>query len=1464
MRNLFILILLCISLSLSATTYYISSAGNDAANGLSETTSWKTITKVNSAFSTFKPGDMILFNRGDVFYGTINVTVAGASGNPITISAYGTGNTPVISGFTTLTGWTSAGNGIYSKVVSTGSMPNMVIVDGVNTPLGRTPNLPSIHGWPSSIPTGDSFSSTSMTDADLAASPALAGAEVVIRTTQWTTERKTVTHSNHTLSYSATSYTPPTGAGYFIQNHISTLDVRGEWCYSNGTIYMYFGPSDNPDNHTVKVSSIDNLINNTKSYITFSNLTIEGANKFGINLNNADYNTVQNCTIRFGGNYGIYGTGCDYDLITLCTIDNNNDYGVYLTSECTHTTIKSNTISNSGMILGMGSSGDNGYNAVVCEGGYSLITYNTINNSGYDGIRWGGQASEVSYNFINNSCQNKTDGGAIYSYRDYNTAKVLKYNIILNSTAQPYGWPAQDFSSANGIYMDGACNTTISNNVIAQVQGKGIFVNSDQNNIVESNTFYDNTQDILVFSENKGGGVNGKASGHTIRYNTLVAKTASQYCLYISSDINEADLHSFGTIDYNYYARPMSTDNYIFWYWYIAPSGYGDAGDGNNIAQFASTFGYDAHSTMSSIAVTDVNKIRFEYNETNANKVVSLDAGYVDAVGTKYSGSITLLPFTALVLMVDPNPAAAPAAPVYTNSLIASATPSLLEMTYSLSLGSVIPNASAFSVMVNSIARAVTTVAVSGTKVQLTLASPVVSGDVVTVSYTKPTTNPIQTAAGGQAVSIGAQAVTNNVSVTNPLYVSSAVANTTPSLLEMTYNLTLNNIVPSASAFTVLVNSVARTVNTVAISGTKVQLTLASPIVSGDVVTVSYTKPAANPIQTAGGGQAITITAQTVTNNVSGVNPVYTGSSVESATPSVIGMTYNTTLANIVPAASSFVVLVNSVARVVNSVTVSGTSVKLTLSTPIVSGDVVSVAYTKPTVNPLQTATGGQAVTITAQTVTNNVSGVNPVYTGSSVESATPSVLSMTYNNALANIVPTTSSFVVLVNSVARVVNSVVVSGTSVKLTLSTPIVSGDIVTVSYTKPTVNPLQTSAGAQAVTIAAQSVTNNVAGINPTYINSAVANATPSLLEMSYNQALSSVIPASTSFSVLVNSVARVVNAVVVSGTKVQLTLSSPIKYGDKVTVSYTKPVTNPLQSAAGGTAISFSNQVVTNNCVNLAPVATITSPIINSTFTASSNITITASASDADGSVSMVDFYNGSTKLGSVSSSPYAFTWNNVVSGNYSLSVVATDNMNAKTTSSAVPITVSSTSGKRNKHPYVKISSPTKGNTYANLTSITINALASDSDGVVSKVEFFNGSARLVELTTAPYSYTWKDVPAGTYSITAVATDNLNDTTKSSPIEFIVGTTVKYDPKSEVVKLYPNPNNGHFTLEFINPMQNEKGDIVITDLGGKQVYHGPITKEELTKQIDLPDSRSGVYVLMIRDKDILVTKKFIKN
>jgi SepF-like predicted cell division protein (DUF552 family) len=92
----------------------------------------------------------------------------------------------------------------------------------------------------------------------------------------------------------------------------------------------------------------------------------------------------------------------------------------------------------------------------------------------------------------------------------------------------------------------------------------------------------------------------------------------------------------------------------------------------------------------------------------------------------------------------------------------------------------------------------------------------------------------------------------------------------------------------------------------------------------------------------------------------------------------------------------------------------------------------------------------------------------------------------------------------------------------------------------------------------------------------------------------------------------------------------------------------------------------------------------------------------------------------------------------------------------------------------------------------------------------------------------------------------------------------VGYTVQYDAKSDIINLYPNPNNGHFSIEFINPLQSEKGEIVITNLAGEQIYNGPVLKEEVLKQFDLSANRSGMYVLMIKDKEILVTKKFIKN
>ena len=508
---------------------------------------------------------------------------------------------------------------------------------------------------------------------------------------------------------------------------------------------------------------------------------------------------------------------------------------------------------------------------------------------------------------------------------------------------------------------------------------------------------------------------------------------------------------------------------------------------------------------------------------------------------------------------------------------------------------------------------------------------------------------------------------------------------------------------------------------------------------------------------------------------------------------------------------------------------------------------------------------GGNAPDLGAFEIqTSAITQAIPIYSSSVVENATPSLLSMTYNMTLANVVPVASSFSVRINSVVRTVTAVVVSGTKVQLTLASPVVSGDVVTVTYTIPASNPLQTTSGGQAIAISAQPVTNNINSIKPVYVSAAIENATPSLLSMTYNMTLANVVPVASAFSVSVNSVTRTVTTIAVSGTKVQLTLASPIVSSDVVTVTYTKPANNPLQTTPGGIAASISNQAVINNRINVAPTAVITSPVTNSSFTALSSITITANALDADGSVSVVEFYSGTIRIGSTSAAPYSFTWSNVAAGTYSLTAIAADNLNKKTTSSVVSISVINGKPTANRHPLVRISNPRKGIVYDKLSTITIDAIASDPDGTVTKVEFYNSTVRLVELTSAPYTYTWKDVAAGSYSITAIATDNLNDTTVSTPVEFVVGAKVKYDANSDIVKLYPNPNDGHFSIEFLNPLQNEKSEIVITDLAGKQIYNSPILKEETLKQFDLSSSKSGIYVMLIKDKEILVTKKFIKN
>ena len=90
--------------------------------------------------------------------------------------------------------------------------------------------------------------------------------------------------------------------------------------------------------------------------------------------------------------------------------------------------------------------------------------------------------------------------------------------------------------------------------------------------------------------------------------------------------------------------------------------------------------------------------------------------------------------------------------------------------------------------------------------------------------------------------------------------------------------------------------------------------------------------------------------------------------------------------------------------------------------------------------------------------------------------------------------------------------------------------------------------------------------------------------------------------------------------------------------------------------------------------NVAPTVSLTAPANGANYTAPATITLSANAADSDGSVTKVEFFSGTTLLGTATSAPYSYTWSNVAAGTYSLTAKATDNGGAATNSSAVSVT----------------------------------------------------------------------------------------------------------------------------------------------------------------------------------------------
>ena len=180
----------------------------------------------------------------------------------------------------------------------------------------------------------------------------------------------------------------------------------------------------------------------------------------------------------------------------------------------------------------------------------------------------------------------------------------------------------------------------------------------------------------------------------------------------------------------------------------------------------------------------------------------------------------------------------------------------------------------------------------------------------------------------------------------------------------------------------------------------------------------------------------------------------------------------------------------------------------------------------------------------------------------------------------------------------------------------------------------------------------------------------------------------------------------------------------------------------------------------------------------------------------------------------------------------------------------------------NQHPVISIASPAKGDSYNAPATITINIEAFDPDGTISKVELYSGTKKISERTVVPFEFTLKDLPVGFYSLNAVATDNLSAATTSAPLTLQV--TSSYNENGEFFNLYPNPNDGHFSISFTSSQVAETYTVTIFNQVGRTVYHEEFLKGNDFNQFDLSQLNSGIYILMISTDSILMTQKFIKG
>lgn len=198
--------------------------------------------------------------------------------------------------------------------------------------------------------------------------------------------------------------------------------------------------------------------------------------------------------------------------------------------------------------------------------------------------------------------------------------------------------------------------------------------------------------------------------------------------------------------------------------------------------------------------------------------------------------------------------------------------------------------------------------------------------------------------------------------------------------------------------------------------------------------------------------------------------------------------------------------------------------------------------------------------------------------------------------------------------------------------------------------------------------------------------------------------------------------------------------------------------------------------------NTPPTVSVSSPANGATLSAGGNITITTTASDSGSGIASVEVYIDGTKVSTLTTSPYTYTWNTSTYslGSHTIQSKATDGMGNVTNSSVNTVNLADQTA-----PSVSITAPSAGAKVSGTINVTASAADNTGGTGVSKVEFYVDGALKSTDSSSPYSYSWNTSTSadGSHSLTAKAYDGAStpNTQTSSAVSVSVDNTAPTVP-----------------------------------------------------------------------------------